>query len=52
MAVEHPEVGHEADLIVLLWDDKTLCGPFGIVGVLEDTNVTEAFDCGLEKGKK
>ena len=52
MAVEHAEVCNKVDLIVFLQDGKALCSPFRIVGALEDSNVTEAFDFGIEQGKK
>ena len=52
MAVEHTEVGNKSDLIVFLRDGESLCSPFRIIVVSEDSNVTEAVDLSLEKGKK
>ena len=52
MVVAHTEVGNKSDLIVFLRDGESLCGPFRIIGALEDSNVTEAFNFSLEKGKK
>ena len=47
MVVEHAEVCNKLDLIVFLWNSKSLCSPFRIIGVVEDADVTEAFDFGL-----
>ena len=52
MAVEHVEVSHETDLVVLLGDGECLCRPFGVVGAAENSNVTKAFNFGLEEWEK
>ena len=49
MVVQHAEVSHETDLIVLLGDSKSLRGPFGVIGVAENSNCTKAFDFGFEE---
>ena len=52
MVVEHAEVSYEMNLIVLLGDGEGLGSPFRIVGVVENTNLKEAVNFGLEEGQE